>query len=395
MVRSAHVVLACTLLAAASALPAHAAPAAAQASTAAPRKTGTVKAAGADTLTLTTATGQDVVVTVPAAAKLLVVAPGAKDLSAATPGSLSDVATGDRVIVTGSAGDSGEALTATRVILMKSAAIAETHAAEAAAWAQGGGGIVKSVSGSTVVISSGMKTVTIDTTPATIVRRYSGTSVKFEDAVKSTLSAISPGDQLRVRGTKSPDGSSIQAEEIVAGTFRHYSGLLTAVDATAGTVSLKDLASKKTVTVAITPSSDVHRIPPQVAQRIAATLKGGGGPGAGEAGKAPGAGPRGAGAPPAEGAEGEVGRANRAGSDLSSMIARMPAETIAGLKPGEAVMIVATSASASAATSTAVTLVAGVEPILTASPKGEMTISPWSLGGDASGGDTGGGGGGR
>ena len=31
----------------------------------------------------------------------------------------------------------------------------------------------------------------------------------------------------------------------------------------------------------------------------------------------------------------------------------------------------------------AVTLLAGVEPILTASPTGEMTLSPWSVGGEA------------
>lgn len=393
MVRPIHAVLACTLLTSACGLPTFTAPAAAQAS-AAPRKTGTVKSTAADSLVLTTAAGQDVTVTVPATAKVLVVAPGAKDLSSATPGTVADVAQGDRVIVTGSAGDTDTALTAARVILMKSSAIAETHAAEAAAWAQGGGGIVKSVSPSAIVISSGMKTVTINVTPSTIVRRYSGSSVKFEDAVKSDLASISPGDQLRVRGTKSPDGLTIQADEVVAGTFRHYSGLLTAVDAKAGTVTLKDLASKKTVTVAVTSESDLHRLPPQVAQRIAATLKGGA-PGA-EAGKGPGPGQHpgapGAGGPP-EGPGGESGRASRAGSDLSSMITRMPAETLAGLKAGDAVMIVATSASANAASSTAVTLVAGVDPILTASPKGEMTLSPWSLGGGGEGGDAGGGGG--
>jgi predicted ABC-type transport system involved in lysophospholipase L1 biosynthesis ATPase subunit len=52
-----------------------------------------------------------------------------------------------------------------------------------------------------------------------------------------------------------------------------------------------------------------------------------------------------------------------------------------GLKVGEAVMIVATSTAGSA---TAVTLLAGVEPILAASPAGgTMTLSPWSMGGGA------------
>ena len=85
-----------------------------------PHAVGTVKATNATTLTLPSATG-DVTVTVPDGAKVLVVAPGSKDLKSATAGALSDVAVGDKVLVTGTAGDSGTALTATRVVLMKAA----------------------------------------------------------------------------------------------------------------------------------------------------------------------------------------------------------------------------------------------------------------------------------
>ena len=61
------------------------------------------------------------------------------------------------------------------------------------------------------------------------------------------------------------------------------------------------------------------------------------------------------------------------------MLSRLPTDTIAGLKPGEAVMIVATG---SPEHSAAITLLAGVEPILSASPSGQaMTLSPWSVGG--------------
>ena len=64
------------------------------------------------------------------------------------------------------------------------------------------------------------------------------------------------------------------------------------------------------------------------------------------------------------------------------MISRLPAETIAGLKVGEAVMIVASSSADDPNKSTAVTLVVGVDPILTAAPQGEgPTLSPWSVGG--------------
>jgi len=340
----------------------------------APHQSGTVKSTSSDSFVLTTAAGQDVTVAVPASAKVLIVPPGAKNLSSATSGSISDVQPGDRALVTGSAGDTGATLNAARVILMKSSAIAQTHEAEEAAWARGGGGIVKSVdpAAGKVVISSGLHTVTITTTPATIVRRYSGNSVRFQDAVKSDLASIQPGDQLRVRGTRSADGSTISADEIVTGTFKNYSGLLTAVNAAAGTVTLKDLATKKVVTVAVTPNSDVRRLPPMAAQMIAARMRGG----AGAPGGAPG------GQRPAGGEQqGGVSGARRAGMDLSQMLSRLPTETIAGLKPGDAVMIVATSPSEQSPQSSAVTLLAGVEPILTAAPTGEaMTLSPWSVG---------------
>ena len=349
-----------------------------------PHAVGTVKATNATTLTLTSATG-DVTVTVPDGAKVLVVAPGSKDLKSATAGALSDVSVGDKVLVTGTAGDSGTALTATRVVLMKAAAIAETHAAEDAAWQHGGGGIVKSVDASTgtIVIASGMKTVTVTTTPATVVKRYSGSSVAFADAVASTVAAIQPGDQVRVRGTKSADGSSIAADGLVSGRFGNYSGLISGVDGTAGTVSLKDLTTKKPVTVVVAPTSDVRRIPPALAARVAAGMKGGAGSGGAAGAGAP------AGAAPA-GAD-AAGGARRAGMDLSQMLSRLPTETLAGLKVGDAVMIVATSPGADSDNkATAVTLLAGVDAILTASPSGQaMTLSPWSLGAGGEGGGAG------
>lgn len=370
---------------------------------AAPRQSGTVKSTSDTGFVVTTTAGQDVTVNVPATAKVLIVPPGSKDLTAATAGSNSDVQTGDRALVTGTAGDSGSTLNAVRVILMKSSAIAETHAAEQAEWSRGGGGIVKSVDASakTLVISSGLRTVTVTTTPATIVRRYSGGSVRFEDAVKSDLAFIQPGDQLRVRGTRSADGATIAADEIVTGSFKNYSGLLTAVDATAGTVTLKDLATKKVVTIALTSNSDVRRLPPMAAQMIAARMRGGANapsaPGAAAAGQRPGAGGPPAGGSPAGGppsgagdSEGPAAGARRAGMDLSQMLSRLPTETIAGLKAGDAVMIVATSSSGPSGQSSAVTLLAGVEAILTAPAGQGMTLSPWSMGG---GGEAGAGGG--
>jgi hypothetical protein len=335
---------------------------------AAMRASGTVKASSAQSLTVTGADGKDVTVAISDASKLVQVAPGSTNLSAATPIALADVAVGDKVLVSGTTGDTSGSLNAARVVVMKSGAIAENHAAEEAAWQHGGGGLVQSVdsTGGTIVVTSGARTLTVHVAPATKFHRYSGDSVKFEDAVASQFADIRPGDQLRVRGARSEDGSSIQADAIVTGSFHNFSGLLSSVDGTAGTVTLKDLATKKTVTVKVSANSDLRRIPAPLAARFAAS-------------RAPGAAPA-SGAAASGGSPGGVGRA---GADLSQMLSRLPTETLGGLKIGDAVMIVATQPPADSAQPTAVTLLAGVEPILQASPKGEMVLSPWGVGGGA------------
>ena len=139
----------------------------------------------------------------------------------------------------------------------------------AADWQRRGtGGLVKTVSGDTITVSNGAKLLTVSTTPTTVYRRYAGDSVKFEDAKPGKLADIAPGDQLRVRGAKSADGSSITAEEVVSGSFENLAGAISKVDPAAGTVTLKDLATKQTVTVSITANSDLRHLPPQMAAML-------------------------------------------------------------------------------------------------------------------------------
>jgi hypothetical protein len=61
----------------------------------------------------------------------------------------------------------------------------------------------------------------------------------------------------------------------------------------------------------------------------------------------------------------------------------MPAVTLTDLQKGDAVMIVTTQGTANTEP-TAITLLSGVEPILSASPnstRAAMLLSPWNLGG--------------
>ena len=117
----------------------------------------------------------------------------------------------------------------------------------------------------------------------TIIRRYAPDSVKFDDAKPGTLDQIKPGDQLRARGTKSDDGKEMAAAEIVSGTFRSIAGTVVSTDAANNTITVTDLVNKRPVTLKIGSDSQMHKLPPMLAQRIAHALKGGAAAGAGAA----------------------------------------------------------------------------------------------------------------
>jgi len=354
---------------------------------AATRQIGTVKTISGTSITLTTDAGQQVAVSVADAARVLQIAPGSTDLKTAQTITLTDIAAGDRVLVTGKAGEDAGTFAASRVILMKSGDIAQKNEMEQADWQKrGSGGIVSAVDAGTgvVTIAVGAKKILVNTSGTTKFRRYVGDSVKFEDAVPSTLVQIQPGDQLRVRGTKSDDGLSIQAEEVVSGSFKNLAGVIATLDAANGTLTLKDLATKKMMTVKITANSSVRALPPEAAARFAARVRGGAGAsGGGQAGAA-GGGEASARNPGGMGGPGG-GAGRPAGGDLSQMVNRLPAEAVGDLKVGGAVMIVASQTDAGSATVTAITLLSGVEPILAATPSGTpaMTLSPWSVGSGA------------
>jgi hypothetical protein len=142
--------------------------------------------------------------------------------------------------------------------------------------------------------------------------------------------------------------------------------------------------------VKISAESQIRKLPPEMAQRIAMRMKAGAAGGApGTPGSAAGSGAQGQAAPPAGASGGGAGGPAGGGRapDLQQFLTRIPPSALADLQKGDAVMIVSTEGTASGEV-TAITLLAGIEPLLTASPKGAqgMSLSPWSLGGGGEGG---------
>lgn len=367
---------------------------------------GTIKSIEGTTIVLAPASGPEISVTVQPNARLLRLAPGEKDLKNAAAVQFQDLHVGDTIRARGAGSADGKSIAALEIVVITSSALAAVSDQMRQDWQKRGmGGLVSAVdlASSTVNLSvtgmSGKKTIAVHVSKTTIIRRYSPDSMKFEDATPSSLADIQPNDQLRARGNRSPDGTEFTADEIVTGRFRNVAGTVNSVDASSGTFTVQDVLSKKSVQIKVTQDSQLHQLPPDIARIVAMRLK------AQIAGSmpagAPGAGPSASAAPSAQPAPGAAGASNnpaggmpqgmRSGGapDFQSMLNRMPAVALTDLHKGDAVMVVATQGSSSNP-STAITLLTGVEPILTAAPNASqaMMLTPWSLGG-APGGDAG------
>ena len=354
--------------------------------------------AAARQISLQTTTGE-VAVTVDAKAKVLRVAPGATNLSNAAAIQLTDINVGDRLRARGRMTEEQKSLAALEIVVISQSDIASKQAAERADWdRRGATGIVADVAADSVTINvrtvEGVKPLVITPAPNAVIRRYAPDSVKFADAKPAKLSEIHKGDQVRARGNKTPDGAQMTAEEIVSGQFKMIAGLVLSVDPQENVVRINNIETKKPMTVRISEDSSLKKLQPPLAQAIANRLHGVAPaerpPGGAPAGVAGGAGGQGnnAGGPGggAGGGRGPGGFGGGRGGDLQSMIDRTPAIKISDLMTGDAVIISSTAGTA-ADQVTAITLLAGVEPILTKPGTREMSLGDWNMGG---GGDLGG-----
>ncbi len=373
------------LLCAALALPAapalaqNAAPAASAAP--APRILGSVTAISADSVTVHQEgpDGADTVVAITPQTRLLKTVPGAKSLKDATPIQLTDLAVGDRVLVRPGPGGDPTHPSAAILVAMKQGDISQAHEQQTADWQRNGvAGIVQAADPASGTITlrpqPGAAPTTIQTSAATDIRRYAPDSTAFADTRKSALADIHPGDQLRARGTKDASNSSVDASEVVAGSFQNIAGTVLSADAATATLTLNDLATKKPVTLHLEATAQLRKLPPEAAERIA------GREARHEAGAA-------AAAPAAEAAQ---PRSHT--GDMAGLLQHAPTITLADLKKGDAVMVVASGPGATQRV--ALTVVAGVEPLLQASPSASAGLfsASWNLGGggaDASGGEGG------
>ncbi len=260
------------------------------------------------------------------ATQVLRVAPGEKDLKKAEPIKITDVASGDHVLVSLMPG----AFEARRIVVMSSVDIAKKNEADSQDWNKRGvAGIVAAKNGNEITLRKrslqGETKLTVSVGDATQYRRYAPDSVKFADAKKSNIAEINVGDQLRARGLKSEDGLKVAAEEVVFGTFVTKAGPITSVNVEAKEISVKDLTTSRPLVIKLTGDSQLKKMPDM----------------AGMPGMRP------PGAAPGNVATAGATRPAGAAPDIAQMLERIPSSKIEDLKPGEMIIVSSTKGASS------------------------------------------------
>jgi hypothetical protein len=324
-------------------------------------------------------------ITVPVADKVIIHIPlGETDVRKGTKMEVANLAVGDRVVAT-----------ARSVFVRTKADIAQAQQKDLEDWhKRGTTGTVEAIdtAARNFTIKVGQRTFTVQPSDKTEYHRYSLDSAKFSDAKDSNFAEVKIGDQAKVLGNRSADGATIQAEKVYSGSFRQIAGTIKTTNPQSGELVITDLATKKPLTIKVDSESTMRKLPAMMATMLARRYGAGRGQGSAQApdaggpsGQAAGAGgrdgmfrPGGQGGPPGQGGPG--GRGGRNG-DIGQMLDQLPAMPLAELKPGDAIMVSTTQGSDPTHV-TAITLLAGVEPLLTASPTATRDImGGWNLGG--------------
>lgn len=319
---------------------------------------------------------------------------GETDVKKATPAKSSDVGTGDRILARVHTDDpTGQpALT---FYITKQADIAQRNQKTLDEWkTQSVTGTAKSIDPAAkqivMSVSGGRgpaKDVTLDmSAPNVSYERYRSALAKYE-ADNTMMASIHVGDRLQVLGTKNADQTQIKVEAIQSGLFKSIPVMIKSIDSATSEITATDIVSKKPITIVIRADTSMKRLDDATAAMLARRLN----PSAAQGGR----GGRGQGGPPPSadgggfaggrgrgpGGDGGGGRGG-GGFDLAKILETQPTIHLADLKAGEP-LVINFSAENDMSKLTAMSLVAGVDPILRAAPANgpDPLGGNWNLGG--------------
>jgi len=354
---------------------------------AAQRTAGIVTAVNpqANQLTVKTDKGDTLTMSTTDRTQILHAQPGENDPKKWAKITLAEISPGDEAVAYFRGAADQKPLPVSSLVIRTKADLAQLVQKQLDDWKKRGTiGIVTAIdpAAKALTIKVGQKSVKVESSDKTEYHRYSLDSAKVSDAKPSAFAEIKTGDQVNVLGDKSQDGTAVKAESIYAGTFRQLAATIVSIDTASGEMKVTDLATKKPIFIKVNSDSAMKKLPDQMAlvlarrYGVAAAARGGSGGRGDQAGDG---GRRGSGGFPG-GGPGQGG--GRGGSmDIGQMLERLPAMPLSDLKPKDAIMV-STTMGTDPTRVTAIMLLAGVEPILTAAPNATRDImSGWNLGG--------------
>jgi hypothetical protein len=357
---------------------------------------GTVTAidAKANQVTIKTDKGDSLTFTATDRTQILHAQAGVADPKQWAKMAVGDIAAGDEVVAYYRGAVDAKPLLATSLVVRTKADLSTLEKNQLEDWKKRGTtGTVSAVDpgAHTITLKVGQRTVTVQANEKTKFNRYSLDSAKPADAKPSSLAGVKIGDQANVLGNKSEDGNTLTAEMVYAGTFRQIAATIVSINAEKGEMEVRDLADKSKkpapLFIRITPDTTMKKLPEQMATMLARRYQGGragaGAPGA-EGRGGFGGGPEGAGRGMGMG-RGMGGPGGGRGGDIGQMLDRLPAMPLSELKVKDAIMV-STTMGSDPSKVTAIMLLAGVEPVLTAAPTATRDImGGWNLGGGGGG----------
>jgi hypothetical protein len=344
--------------------------------------------ASAGRITIKTAAGSVIVANVNEKTTYQRMPPGETDRSKAVETSLTEIAVGDGVVARGFVAADRKSVPAQQIIVVSQSDIAKRNAAQRQAWARGTKGIVSAINPEAKEITVTSRSLQGTSQAVTVamdkakLKRYPPDAIpKYETAREAKFEEIKVGDQLNARGEKNAEGTHVSAEEVIFGTFKIAGGTVTAIDPATNTISINELQTKKPLTIVLKPETVVRRF-----QNMMGGMGGpGGGPGGGGAAPAAngqgqgggnaqgqaaanrpaaGAGPGAGGGPGAAGGQGPGGpRPGGPGMNMADLLERLPIISINDIKVGD-MIIMSTLPGSDPTKTTAVSMVAGIEPLL-------------------------------
>lgn len=310
-------------------------------------------------MTVKTEAGSKVAVIANGKTVYLRIPPGEKTLEKATKIALADVEVGDKVYARGKVADDKSSISTLQIIVMSKADIATKQAREREEWQRRSvAGIVTALNPEKKELTirartaDGARIVTVSAGDEVKFRRYAPNSIKFSDANPSSFADVKVNDQIRALGDKSPDGATFIAQEIISGAFRAVGGTITAINPQANEIKIAQIGDKQAITIIVNQDSKLRRLPSEMAESLAKTIV--------PAGKSSSSNPQ---AP----ADPEIKKDKRT---IQEELEQQPQLSLVDIKVGEGIIIYST-ASGNNTRLTAITLVAGADPLLKAvQPRG-------------------------